>query len=182
MAAEVSVAPGFAGDLVRVLRAQREHDPDLGELRARLVRDRITDAYLARELQGGQQLDPATLAGEVGTSATVARQWLHTVRAGQQTDRRLASLRVEPVSHGRPTAEQLQALQAAYASGGRPQREQATPASRALERIEQLYQQGEVAGGRPLDAAAVAGEVGVSTTCAAPLSRCGRHAHQRPAD
>jgi hypothetical protein len=109
MAAEVSVAPGFAGDLVRVLRAQREHDPDLGELRARLVRDRITDAYLARELQGGQQLDPATLAGEVGTSATVARQWLHTVRAGQQTDRRLASLRVEPVSHGRPTAEQLQA-------------------------------------------------------------------------
>jgi hypothetical protein len=83
LAREVSVAPGFAGDLVRLLRAHRQHDPELSELRARLVRDRITDAYLRRELPGGQQLDPATIADEVGTTATVARQWLHTLRAGR---------------------------------------------------------------------------------------------------
>ena len=32
-------------------------------------RDRITDAYLARELPGGQRLDPAELAAEVGTTS-----------------------------------------------------------------------------------------------------------------
>jgi WhiB family redox-sensing transcriptional regulator len=161
LAAEVSVAPGFAGDLVRVLRAHRQHDPELSELRGRLVRDRITDAYLTRELAGGQRLDPAEVAHEVGTSTTVARQWLHTLRAGQQADRRLASLRGEPVSHGHPTAEQLQALQAAYAGGGRPQPDQA-PAGQALERIEQLYQAHETVGGRLLDPADVVREVGVS--------------------
>jgi WhiB family redox-sensing transcriptional regulator len=162
LAREVSVAPGFARDLVRVLRAHRQHDPALAELRARLVRDRITDAYLTRELQGGQQLDPATLAGEVGTTTTVARQWLHTLRAGNQADRRLAGLRSEPVSHGQPTPEQLQALQAAYAGGGRPQPDQSSSAGWALERIEQLYQAHEVARDVPLDPAAVARQVGVS--------------------
>ena len=107
LAAEVSVASGFARDLVQVLRAHRQRDPELSELRARLVRDRITDAYLARELPAGQRLDPAELAREVGTTTTVARQWLHTLRVGQQSDRRLASVRAEPVSHGRPTPEQL---------------------------------------------------------------------------
>jgi len=162
LAAEVSVAPGFAGDLVWVLRAHRQRDPALSELRGRLVRDRITDAYLTRELAGGPRLDPAEVAREVGTTTTVARQWLHTLRAGQQTDRRLAGLRAEPVSHGRPTPEQLQALQAAYASGGRPQVEQSPSAGWALERIEQVYRDREVAGGRPLDAAEVARQVGVS--------------------
>jgi WhiB family transcriptional regulator, redox-sensing transcriptional regulator len=162
LAREVSVAPGFAGDLVRLLRAHRQHDPELSELRARLVRDRITDAYLRRELPGGQQLDPATIADEVGTTATVARQWLHTLRAGRQADRRLAGLRGEPVNHGHPTAEQLAALQAAYASGGRPRVEQGPPAGWALERIEQLYQTHEIARGQPLDPAAVARQVGVS--------------------
>jgi WhiB family redox-sensing transcriptional regulator len=162
LAREVSVAPGFARDLLRVLRAHRQHDPDLGELRGRLVRDRITDAYLARDLSGDERLDPAQLAAEVGTSTTVARQWLHTLRTGQQTDRRLASLRGEPVSHGQPTAEQLAALQAAYAGGGRPQLEDHRPAGWALARIEQLYQAREVAGGQPLDPVAVAREVGVS--------------------
>jgi WhiB family transcriptional regulator, redox-sensing transcriptional regulator len=163
LAAEVSVAPRFAGDLLRVLRAHRQLDPELSELRTRLVRDQITDAYLAREIQGGQPLDPAELAAEVGTSATVARQWLHTLRAGHQADRRLASLRGEPVSHGHPTPEQLQALQAAYASGGRPQPQQAAPSGgRALERIEQLYQAREVTRGQPIDSAEVARQVGVS--------------------
>ena len=162
LAAEVSVAPGFAADLVRVLRAHRQRDPDLSELRARLVGDRITAAYLARELPGGQPLDPAELAAEVGTTSTVARQWLHTLRAGQQTDPRLGSLRAEPVSHGRPTTEQLDALQAAYADGGRPQPEDSRSAGRALERIEQLYRDREVTGGRPLDPAEVARQVGVS--------------------
>jgi WhiB family redox-sensing transcriptional regulator len=162
LAAEVSVAPGFAHDLVRVLRAHRQRDPELSELRARLVRDRITDAYLARELPGRERLDPAELAREVGTTTTVARQWLHTLRAGQQTDPRLAGLRAEPASHGRPTTQQLAELQAAYAGGGRPLPEQAAPAGWALERIEQLYQAREVAGGRPLEPAEVAREVGVS--------------------
>jgi WhiB family redox-sensing transcriptional regulator len=162
LAAEVSVAPRFAAELLRVLRAHRQHDPELAELRARLVRDRITDAYLTRELPGGQRLDPATLAGEVGTTTTVTRQWLHTLRAGQQTDRRLAGLRAEPVSHGRPTTEQLAALQAAYAGGGRPQPDQPSSAGPALERIEQVYQSREVAHGQQLDPAAVARQVGVS--------------------
>ena len=38
LAREISVAPGFARDLVRVLRAERDRDPGLSELRARLVR------------------------------------------------------------------------------------------------------------------------------------------------
>jgi hypothetical protein len=160
LAHQVSVAPGFANDLLRVLRAYRQHDPELAELRARLVRDRITGAYLARELQGGQRLDPAELAAEVGTTTTVARQWLHTLRAGNQADRRLADLRGEPVSHGHPTPEQLYALQAVYADGGRPQVEQHPPAGWALERIEQLYQAREVARGEPLDSAVVARQVG----------------------
>jgi WhiB family transcriptional regulator, redox-sensing transcriptional regulator len=162
LAREVGVAPGFAADLLRVLRAHRQHDPALTELRARLVRDRITDAYLRRELANGGRLDPTELAAEVGTSPAVARQWLHTLRAGNQTDRRLADLRGEPVSHGRPTPEQLQALQAAYAGGGRPQPDQPSSAERALERIEQLYQHHEVTRGQPLEPAAVAREVGVS--------------------
>jgi WhiB family redox-sensing transcriptional regulator len=162
LAAEVSVAPGFARDLVRVLRAHRQHDPELAELRGRLVRDQLTDAYLTRELPGGQRLDPATLAAEVGTTSTVARQWLHTLRTGQQSDPRLGTLRSEPTSHGRPTPDQLAALQAAYAGGGRPQLEDRHPAGSALERIEQRYQQREVARGEPLDPAAVAREVGVS--------------------
>jgi WhiB family transcriptional regulator, redox-sensing transcriptional regulator len=162
LAREVSVTPGFARDLMRVLRAHRDRDPALSELRARLVGDRITAAYLARELPGGQRLDPAELAREVGTTVTVARQWLHTLRAGQQGDPRLASLRAEPVSHGRPTTEQLHALQAAYAGGGRPQTDQPTPAGRPLERIEQLYQAREVARGEQLDSAEVAQQVGVS--------------------
>ena len=163
LAREVSVAPGFAADLVRVLRAHRQHDPTLTELRGRLVGDRITDAYLARELPGNLRLDPATLSHQVGTTATVARQWLHTLRVGNQTDRRLASLRAEPVSHGRPTAEQLAALQATYAGGGRPQpNQQPAAAAPPLERIEQLYQGREVTGGRPLDPAQVARQIGVS--------------------
>jgi WhiB family transcriptional regulator, redox-sensing transcriptional regulator len=162
LAAEVSVASGFARDLVRVLRAHRQRDPELSELRGRLVRDQITDAYLARGLPGGQRLDPAELAAEVGTTATVARQWLHTLRAGSQSDRRLARLRAEPTSHGRPTSDQLQALQATYASGGRPSLNDSRPAERALEQIEQRYQTREVTAGQPLDPAAVAREVGVS--------------------
>ena len=163
LAGEVSVTAGFARDLVRVLRTHRQRDPELSELRGRLVRDRITDAYLVRELPGGQQLDPADLAAEVGTTTTtIARQWLHTLRAGRQTDPRLSSLRAEPVSHGHPSPEQLQALQAAYTSGGRPQVENRRPPDRALERIEQLYQAREVTGGQPLDAAQVARQVQVS--------------------
>jgi hypothetical protein len=162
LAGEVSVTAGFARDLVRVLRTHRQRDPELLELRGRLVRDRITDAYLARELPGGQPLDPAALAAEIGTTTTVARQWLHTLRTSHRADPRLGSLRTEPVSHGHPSPEQLQALQAAYADGGRPQDKDRRPADRALEQIEQLYQAREVTGGQPLDAVQVARDVGVS--------------------
>src|SRR4029453_3855145 len=76
LAREVSVAPKLPQELVRVLRAERPHDPALSERRGRLVRDRITDAYLRRQLQGGGRLDPAELAAQVGTTAAGARQWL----------------------------------------------------------------------------------------------------------
>jgi WhiB family transcriptional regulator, redox-sensing transcriptional regulator len=162
LAREVSVTPGFARDLVRVLRAERDRDPALGELHSRVVRDRITDAYLVRELPSGQPLDPAELADEVGTTTAVTRQWLHILRTSHRADPRLGSLRTEPVSHGHPTDEQLAALRATYAEGGRPQLEGSRPVERALEWIEQLYQAREVARGQPLDAAEVARQVGVS--------------------
>ena len=104
LAVEVSVTPRLANDLVRVLRAQRQRDPALSELRGRLVRDRITDTYLVRELRGGSSLDPAELAREVGTTTQIARQWLHTLRTARSRDPRLSALRAEPVSHGQPTA------------------------------------------------------------------------------
>jgi WhiB family transcriptional regulator, redox-sensing transcriptional regulator len=117
LAREVSVVPEFAHGLLRVLRAQRDRDPTLGELRARLVRDQIADAYLARELQGGQQLDPAELAREVGTSLAVARQWLAGLRA-QHTSGQGLEVLSEPASRGLPTREQLAGLQAHFAAGG----------------------------------------------------------------
>jgi hypothetical protein len=120
LAAEVSVAPGFAGDLLRVLRGQRERDPGLSELRARLVRDRIADAYLRRELGAGGRLGPAELAAEVGTSAAVARQWLAGLRAQHTSPHGLEVLR-EPVSHGHPTPAQLADLQTHFAAGGHQQ-------------------------------------------------------------
>jgi transposase-like protein len=79
---------------VRVLRAQPHRDPALSELRGRLVRNRITDAYLGRELRGGSSLDPAEVARQVGTTTQTARQWLHTLRAARSGDPRLAGLRI----------------------------------------------------------------------------------------
>ena len=51
LAAEVSVAPGLARDLLSVLRAQHQRDPALTQLRGRLVRDQLTELYVARELR-----------------------------------------------------------------------------------------------------------------------------------
>src|SRR6266511_2623836 len=168
LAAEVSVTPRLATDLVRVLRAQRQRDPDLGELRGRLVRDRITTAYLARELRGGVSLDAAELAREVGTTNGTARQWLHTLRAARSGDPRLAALRAEPASHGQPTPDQLARWQAAYACGGRPDPEAAPqPAGSPLERIEQAWRTREVGHGEHLEAATLAREVGVGRAYAA---------------
>jgi hypothetical protein len=120
LAREVSVAPGLARDLLRVLREQRQRDPELSELRARLVRDRIADAYLRRELQGGGRLDPTELAAQVDTTAAVARQWLAGLRAQHPSGQGLEIL-AEPVSHGRPTAGQLAGLQAHFTAGGHQQ-------------------------------------------------------------
>jgi WhiB family transcriptional regulator, redox-sensing transcriptional regulator len=120
LAHEMSVAPDLAWDLLRVLRGQRDRDPALSELRARLVRDRITDAYLTRELHGDQRLDPAELAAELGTTATIARQWLAGLRAQDESHQGLEML-VEPASHGRPIPEQLAGLQAHFAAGGHQQ-------------------------------------------------------------
>jgi WhiB family redox-sensing transcriptional regulator len=159
LAREVSVAPGFAGDLLWLLRVQRERDPGLGELRVRLVRDRIADAYLRRELHGDQRLDPAALAGEVGTTTTVARQWLGSLRDQQGNGGVLA----EPVSHGRPTPEQLARLQAHFAASGH---QQATVTGRPADperlaaAVERHYWIREVRGGERLRPSQLARELG----------------------
>jgi WhiB family transcriptional regulator, redox-sensing transcriptional regulator len=162
LAHEVSVAPDLARDLLRVLRAQRDRDPGLAELRARLVRDRITDAYLRRELTGGGRLDPVELAAEVGTTPAVARQWLAGLHAQHQSPQGLEVLG-EPASHGRPTSEQLAGLQAHFAAGGhqhaavsgRP----ADPQRLAAE-VERHYWTREARAGQRLRPSALAREVG----------------------
>jgi WhiB family redox-sensing transcriptional regulator len=162
LAAEVSVAPGFAGDLLRLLRGQRERDPGLGELRARLVRDRIADAYLRRELAGGGRLGPAELAAEVGTTATIARQWLGTLRTQQTSQQGLEVLR-EPVSHGQPSPEQLEGLQAHFAAGGHQQTavagHPADPEGLAAE-VERRYWTRELRAGQQLQPRQLARELG----------------------
>jgi WhiB family redox-sensing transcriptional regulator len=159
LAREASVAPDLARDLLRVLRAQRERDPGLGELRARLVRDRISDAYLRRELASGGRLDPAELAAEVGTTTTIARQWLGSLR-NHQGD---GGVLVEPVSHGRPTPEQLAGLQAHFAAGGHQHAAVAgRPADpeRLATEVERHYWTREVRAGERLRPAQLARELG----------------------
>jgi WhiB family transcriptional regulator, redox-sensing transcriptional regulator len=159
LARQVSVAPDLARDLLRVLRAQRDRDPGLAELRARLVRDRIIDAYLRRELTGDQRLDPAALAAEVGTTTTIARQWLASLR-NQERD---SGVLVEPVSHGHPTPEQLAGLQAHFAAGDH---QQATVAGRPADperlaaAVERHYWSREVRAGQRLHPAQLARELG----------------------
>jgi WhiB family transcriptional regulator, redox-sensing transcriptional regulator len=162
LAQEVSVAPKLAQDLVRVLRAERTHDPALSELRGRLVRDRITDAYLRRQLQGGGRLDPAELAVEVGTTAAVARQWLAGLRAQHPSGQGLEVLG-EPVSHGQPTSAQLAGLQAHFAAGGHQQTavtgRPADPERLAVE-VERHYWTSEVHRGERLAPGQLARELG----------------------
>jgi WhiB family redox-sensing transcriptional regulator len=162
LAREVSVVPEFVHGLLRVLRAQRTRDPGLGELRARLVRDQITDAYLARELAGHQPLDPAELAHQVGTTPAVARQWLAGLRAQHTTGQGLDVLS-EPVSHGRPTPGQLAGLQAHFAAGdhqqaavtGRP-----VDPDRLAAAVERHYWTREVRAGQRLRPSQLARELG----------------------
>jgi WhiB family redox-sensing transcriptional regulator len=159
LAGEVSVAPDLARDLLRLLRAQRTRDPGLAELRARLVRDRIADAYLRRELAGDQRLDPAALAAEVGTTTTIARQWLGSLRY-QQRD---GGVLVEPASHGRPTPQQLASLQAHFAAGGHQQAAvSGRPADpeRLAAAVERYYWTREVRAGQRLRPNALARELG----------------------
>jgi WhiB family redox-sensing transcriptional regulator len=162
LAREVSVAPSFASDLVRLLRAQRDRDPELGELRARLVRDRIADAYLRRELHGDQRLAPTELAAEVGTSPAVARQWLTGLRAQHESHQGLEVL-TQPVSHGQPSRGQLAGLQAHYAAGGH-QHAAVTgrPADpdRVTVEVERHYWTREVRGGERLRPLQLARELG----------------------
>jgi WhiB family transcriptional regulator, redox-sensing transcriptional regulator len=162
LAREVSVAPGLARDLVRVLRAERDRDPALEELRGRLVRDRIADAYLRRELADGGRLDPAELAAEVGTSPTVARQWLAGLRAQHTSGQGLEVLR-EPISHGQPSPEQLARLQAHFA-GGRHQHAAVTgrpvDPERLAAEVEHSYWTREVRGGQRLGPGQLARELG----------------------
>jgi hypothetical protein len=162
LAAEVSVAPGLTHDLVRVLRAHRDRDPDLSELRGRLVRDRIAHAYLRRELAGAGRLDPAELAAEVGTSAAVARQWLAGLRAQHPSSQRLEGLG-EPVSHGRPTAGQLASLQAHFAADGHQQATvtgRPVDAERLAAEVERHYWTREVRGHERLRPSQLARELG----------------------
>jgi WhiB family transcriptional regulator, redox-sensing transcriptional regulator len=162
LAHEVSVAPDLARDLLQVLRAHRQRDPELSELRARVVRDRITDAYLRRELSGGGRLDPAELAAEVGTSPAVARQWLAGLRTQHESPQGLEALG-EPVSHGRPTPEQLAGLRAHFAAGGH---QHATVSGRPADpdrlaaAVERHYWTREVRSGQRLRPSQLARELG----------------------
>jgi WhiB family redox-sensing transcriptional regulator len=168
LASEVSVTPRTAAATLAALRASRERDPDCGRVRMLLARDRIQQAFVAAELCGDRRrLDPAELARQAGVTTTVARQWLHTLRAARASDPTLSGLRGEPAEHRVATPEQLAALRAAYARGGRPDLEQPALAGRALERIEQLYRTHEQARGRCLDPAEVARQVGVGRAYAA---------------
>jgi hypothetical protein len=164
LAAQTSVAPAFAADLLQVLRAQRQRDPALTQLRARLVRDQLTDLYVTRELRGGQRLDPATVAAELGTTATVARQWLQALRGVREQDPRLARLRAAPEDHGQVHADQLAALAERFRAGGpAPEREPTRPVrSDALtDRIELAFRR-QQATGQPIDPAQLARELGTS--------------------
>jgi transcription factor WhiB len=159
LAREVSVVPSLAHDLVRVLRAQRERDPELLELRGRLVRDRIADAYLRRELAGDQRLDPAALAAEVGTTAAVARQWLAGRRAHHPSGQDLG----EPVSHGRPGPGQLADLQAHFVAGGHQQASltgRPVDPERLAAKVERHYWTREVRGRARLQPQQLARELG----------------------
>jgi hypothetical protein len=165
LAREVSVTPAYAKDLLRVLRAQRARDPDLTELRARLVRDRISELYLSRELRAGERLDPAKVAGELGTTTTVARQWLRALREVRARDPRLASLRATPADHGWVHADQLAQLAERFRAGapaptspasGRP-----LPADTLIDRIELAWRHAH-ASGAPLDPATLARQLRTS--------------------
>jgi WhiB family redox-sensing transcriptional regulator len=162
LAAETSVTLGFAHDLLRVLRAHRQRDPALAELRGRLVRDRLTDAYLRRELHGSQQLDPATLAAELGTTATVARQWLHTLRAQHTSDQGRDALG-EPASRGTPTTAQLAELHEHFAAGGHQNAAvtgRPSSAAQAAAAVERAYWTREVRAGERLYALRLARDLG----------------------
>jgi WhiB family transcriptional regulator, redox-sensing transcriptional regulator len=162
LAREVSVVPQFAHGLLRVLRAARDRDPTLGELRARLVRDQITDAYLRRELAGDGPLDPTELAAEVGTSPAVARQWLAGLRA-QHTSPQGLEVLGEPASHGHPSPEQLAGLQAHFAAGGHQQTAvtgRPVDPERLAVAVERHYWIREVRAGQRLRPSALAREVG----------------------
>jgi hypothetical protein len=162
LAGEVSVAPGFAQDLLRVLRGQRDRDPGLSGLRARVVRDRISDAYLRQELGAGRRLDPAELAAEVGTSPAVARQWLAGLRAQHHSPQGLEVLR-EPVSHGHPTPAQLAELQAHFAAGGHQQTAVAgrpADSERLAVEVERRYWTRELRAGQRLQPRQLARELG----------------------
>jgi len=165
LASETSVTPAYAKDLLRVLRAQRDRDPGLTELRARLVRDRITDLYLTRELRAGERLDPAQVADKLGTTATVARQWLRALREVRARDPRLASLRATPASHGRIHANQLAQLAERFRAGGpaptSPAPGRPLPADALTDQIELAWRHAQ-ATGAPLDPAALARQLRTS--------------------
>ena len=162
LAAETSVTLAYAKDLLRVLRAQRQRDPWLSELRVRLVGDRLANAYVTRELHGGERLDPAALAAELGTTTTVARQWLHSLRAQQASEQGMGAL-LEPVSHGRPTAEQLAGLRAHFADGGHQRAAvtgRPTDPEQVAAEVERYYWTREARAGQQLNAVQLARELG----------------------
>jgi WhiB family redox-sensing transcriptional regulator len=166
VAREVSVTRRLAAAILAALRASRQQDSGCSRIRVLLARDRIQAAFVAAELRGNKPLDPAALAREAGVSTTVARQWLHTLRAARRSDPTLYELRATPAEHHAATPEQLSRLQAVYAGGGRPHPEP-PQAGRALERIEQLYRDQEQARRRRLDPAEVARQAGVGRAYAA---------------
>src|SRR5206468_4437478 len=106
-----------------------------------------------------------TLAAELGTTATVARQWLHALRAQQTSEQGMGAL-AEPASHGEPSAEQLAGLQAHFADGahqravvtGRP-----AAAEQVAAEVERAYWTREARAGERLSPLRLTRELGAES-------------------
>jgi WhiB family transcriptional regulator, redox-sensing transcriptional regulator len=185
LAREVSVAPGLAHDLVRVLRGQRDRDPALAQLRTRLMRDRDR-RRLPAPGAGRWQLAGPRRAGGPGRH--------HGGGGPPMADRpaRPAPKRPRPGGPARagqprpPTTGQLAGLQAHFAAGGHQQAtvtgHPADPERLAAD-VERHYWTREVRAGERLRPGQLARELGgdqrqvgqqLATLCAGPATAAER--------
>src|SRR6266516_2512713 len=126
--------------------------------------ERVAYTWLAREVDGGHQVDPAALASEVSVNPRYTSELVRVLRAQRQRDPDLGELLGEPASHGQPTTEQLARLQAHFADGGHQQAtvtSRPRDAERVAEEVERHYWTREVHATQPVDEAGLAHELGV---------------------